>query len=74
MRSKRLFPTLAAVPVAALVAALGACLASAAALAHEGLHLPGMTHPHVETWHLLLVGALALAALGVLARRGGRRP
>lgn len=51
---------------------LSACLAGTAALAHEGWHLPGMTHPHVEIGHMLFAGAAALAVLLALARRGGR--
>ena len=50
--------------------------AGAGALAHEGHHLPGMTHPHVEIHHLLLAGlpALAVGLTLVRAHRGGRRP
>ncbi len=49
---------------------LGCLWASAGALAHEGVHLPGMAHPHLEPRHLMAAGALALAAVLALIRRG----
>jgi hypothetical protein len=42
-----------------------------AALAHEGFHLPRMTHPHVEVHHLVIAGLMVLVGALALARRGG---
>lgn len=49
---------------------LGCLWAGAGALAHEGVHLPGMAHPHLEPQHWMAAGALALTALLALIRRG----
>lgn len=49
---------------------LGCLWVSAGALAHEGVHLPGMTHPHLEPQHWMAIGAIALMALLALIRRG----
>jgi hypothetical protein len=44
---------------------------SAAALAHEGLHPPGMTHPHLEIHHLAIAVLVVLVGALAVARRGG---